>query len=49
MGQRRDRMDQRMQDQQDSRTKGRIPKAKERVRKAARLAARTERLASKGL
>ena len=49
MGERRERMDQRLSDQKETRTKGRIPKAKSRVRKAVRVAARTERLASKGL
>jgi hypothetical protein len=47
MGQRRDRLDQRLENQRQTREDNRPRKARERARKAARLAAKNERLAKK--
>ena len=47
MGRRRERKDQRLADQISTREDNRARKAKERLRKAARVEAKTERLAAK--
>jgi hypothetical protein len=43
MGRRRERLDQRLKDQNETRKKNRSRKAKERIRKAGRIEARRQR------